>query len=472
MAIGGTCPRFEIAMECADTVRVRGYFQNALGLLGDDEGRQALAANLKSPDPVVRADAAYMVGIADLKQEQTQLKAMLHDENLDVTIRAAQGLLALSRSPADPHGNTPVAGAKSKPQGAHPVAPFVVLELTPGALNSRNSEGDFIQTKDGRMLFIYSFFGKGTGDDYDTAELRERVSTDGGMTWSTTGRTVVQPESGLNVMSVSLLRLNSGAIALFYLAKVSHSDCRPQMRLSTDEGRSWGPPVQCVTDLVDYYVLNNSRVIQLKSGRIVLPLCLHRTLDAKKNDWAGQLLCYLSDDQGKTWRRSKSIFEGKDTTGKRVTVQEPGVVELNDGRLMMFIRSSVGSQMISYSADGGETWTAPVASNIISPVSPASIKRIPQTGDLLLVWNDHSSIPVALKGKRTPLSVAISRDEGKTWEKTKTLYDDPNGWYCYIAIDFVGDDVLLGHCAGDRRTNGLATTNITRFNLDWLYDRK
>jgi hypothetical protein len=79
-----------------------------------------------------------------------------------------------------------VASAKNKPQGAHPVAPFVVLTLTPGALNSRNSEGDFIQTKDGRMLFIYSFFGQGRGGDDDTAELRERVSTDGGMTWSTT----------------------------------------------------------------------------------------------------------------------------------------------------------------------------------------------------------------------------------------------------------------------------------------------
>ena len=34
------------------------------------------------------------------------------------------------------------------------------------------------------------------------------------------------------------------------------------------------------------------------------------------------------------------------------------------------------------------------------------------------------------------------------------------------------DQVLLGHCAGDRRTSGLNTTQITRFPLDWLYDRK
>ena len=33
----------------------------------------------------------------------------------------------------------------------------------------------------------------------------------------------------MNVMSVSLLRLKSGAIAMFYLVKDSLTDCRPMM---------------------------------------------------------------------------------------------------------------------------------------------------------------------------------------------------------------------------------------------------
>jgi len=68
-------------------------------------------------------------------------------------------------------------------------------------------------------------------------------------------------------------------------------------------------------------------------------------------------------------------------------------------------------------------------SNIIAPVSPASIERIPQTGDLLLVWNNHAQIAPALKGKRTPLTVAISHDDGKTWTHTKNLRDNPTGWF-------------------------------------------
>jgi len=44
------------------------------------------------------------------------------------------------------------------------------------------------------------------------------------------------------------------------------------------------------------------------------------------------------------------------------------------------------------------------------------------------------------------------------------------GWYCYTAIDFAGEEVLLGYCAGNTRIqNGLATTHITRLSLDWVY---
>jgi hypothetical protein len=144
-------------------------------------------------------------------------------------------------------------------------------------------------------------------------------------------------------------------------------------------------------------------------------------------------------------------------------------MELKDGRLLMLCRTDLGCQYRSYSADGGNTWSPAEPTDIKSPVSPASVKRIPRTGDLLLVWNDHSRVDVARRGKRTPLTAAVSRDDGKTWGNGKVLEDDPDGWYCYTAIAFVGDRVLLGHCAGNRKTGGLNRTQITVFTLDWLY---
>lgn len=344
--------------------------------------------------------------------------------------------------------------------------PRRTLELRPGAGNPRNSEGAFVTLKNGNILFIYTRFNGTHGWDHGSAELAARTSMDNGETWTDKDVIVVANEGAQNVMSVSLLRLSDGRIALFYLRKNNDFDCRPLLRYSTDEGSSWSAPVECITDQVGYYVLNNDRVIQLRNGRLVMPLCQHSKLGDAKQDYRGTLLCYVSDDMGQTWRRGKQEWQVFGDDGKRITVQEPGVVELKDGRVMMFIRSDSGSQMISYSSDGGDTWTPSKPSVIQSPLSPASIKRIPSTGDLLLVWNNHDGIPSHLLERRVPLAMAVSKDDGATWSIVKTLEGNPNGWYCYIAVHFVGNDVLLGYCA----MSGLAHSRVTKVPVSWLYD--
>jgi len=337
--------------------------------------------------------------------------------------------------------------------------------LPPGPGNPRNSEGDFVQLKDGRLLFIYTHFTSG-GADNAGAHLASRVSPNGGLTWSKDDVVVVPNEGKQNVMSVSLLRLRTGEIALFYLRKNAWDDCRPYMRLSADEAKSWSKPRLCIQP-GGYYVVNNDRVVQLASGRLVIPVSKH-TEPGGKFSSCGVISCFLSDDQGRTWRQSTSKLTGR-TPKRRVMLQEPGVVELKDGRLMMFMRTNAGCQYRSFSKDGGDTWSPAEPSGLVSPVSPASIERIPKTGDLLVVWNNHAGIDAARRGKRTPLNTAISRDDGKTWEHVKTLEDDPGGWYCYTAIEFVGDRVVLGHCAGQQKTGGLNLTQITVFPVEWLY---
>lgn len=346
--------------------------------------------------------------------------------------------------------------------------PVTLNLLPPGPGNPRNTEGDFIPLKDGRILFVYSRF-TGGGEDHSTAELAARYSSDGGRTWTQEDAKFLSNEGTMNVMSVSFLRLASGEIALFYARKNSMLDCRPYMRISKNDGKSWSKPRLAIPE-VGYYVLNNDRAYQLKSGRIVLPVALHRneTNDPTKFNGRGVAMAYLSDNKGKSWRRSKTILENP--SPNRAGLQEPGVVELKDGRLLMYMRTGMGSQYFSYSSDGGETWSPVEPSSLLSPVSPATIERIPKTGDLLAVWNDHSNVSTDIKNrKRTPLTVAISKDEGKTWEKAKNLADDPAGWYCYTAVEFVGDRVLLGYNAGGSGLPHLSRSVITYFDLDWLY---
>ncbi|MBN1806821.1 MAG: exo-alpha-sialidase [Sedimentisphaerales bacterium] len=159
-----------------------------------------------------------------------------------------------------------------------------------------------------------------------------------------------------------------------------------------------------------------------------------------------------------------TIEPGKDNPRN----SECDIIELKDGRLMMYMRTNAGSQYICYSQDAGQTWSRARPSNLVSPLSPASIKRIPWTGDLLCVWNDHSGVHSYPEGRRTPLCIALSKDEGKTWSKSKVIEENPDGWYCYTAITFVKDRMLLAYCAGDKKLGGLNRLKILAISEDWL----
>jgi predicted neuraminidase len=357
----------------------------------------------------------------------------------------------------------------SAAKGLMPGDTEVVLTLAVSEGNPRNTEGDFAVLNDGRIMLVYTRF-TGGGSDHDQADLVSRISDDGGKTWSMEDQVVVANRGGLNVMSVSLNRLQDGRLALFYLEKNSLTDCRPVVRFSADEATTWSEPVAIIPDdECGYFVLNNDRVVQLSDGRLLAPLALHHRPDWEKPDWNGEVGVYYSDDTGATWRRSQDWQKAHDPTGKRVAAQEPGVVELNDGRVLMYLRTSAGELYQSHSEDRGMSWSAPVTMEVASPQSPASIERIPDSDTLVMVWNDHAGLPPAERKARTPLSLALSRDEGRTWTPSFAFESDPRGWYCYTAMEFVGDDLLLAYVAGDQSPGKhLSASRVRRLSLSGL----
>lgn len=345
----------------------------------------------------------------------------------------------------------------------------VALDLEPSPQHPRLSEGAFVTLKSGTIIFIFTRFCGGAAD-HSPADLVRIDSNDGGRTWNPEQRLVVENPGAGNVMSVSLLRLRSGRIALFYLVKHNLLDCRPVVRFSDDEAQTWSDPI-AVTTAPGYFVLNNDRVIQLESGRLIVPLALHRSRGNDPNsykqwDSRGIAVWCLSDDDGKTWREADDwwALPVRSTTG----LQEPGVVEIASGRLFSWARTDQGAQFGCTSNDGGVHWTPPEGTELASPVSPASIKRLPGSNELLALYNDHSGKFEFPKGKRTPLVAALSADGGKTWPRRRLLETDAEGWFCYTAIHFTDDAVLLAYCAGDPKVGRLNRTRIRRVSLEWL----
>ena len=341
----------------------------------------------------------------------------------------------------------------------------VVLQLHTSPDNPRNSEGSFITLKDGRILFVYTHFTAGAGD-HASAFLAGRYSDDQGRTWTTNDAVVLPNEAEMNIMSVSLLRMADGGIAMFYLRKNSMEDCLPMLRKSYDEAKSWSEPVAVIEDRKGYFILNNDRVVALENGRWLAPVSLHQTPETAWSN-TGQIFCYYSDDQGNTWHSSPQV-----ANPDSVMLQEPGVVPLKNGRIMMFMRNDSGVQYLSYSEDDGAIWSSAEPSDIVSPRAPASIQRIPATGDLLLIWNNNGDVKKEHSANRIHYNSAVSADEGKTWQHVQTVANHPLGFYCYYAIEFVDDTVLVGHIAKWNADRTKLSSHITRLSLDWLYQQE
>jgi Neuraminidase (sialidase) len=310
--------------------------------------------------------------------------------------------------------------------GAADTAIHDVMVAAPAKDNSRNTEGDIVELKDGTLLLVYTRFRGGTSDAA-TADLSGMHSKDGGRTW---GKPFLVQENDAkqNVMSVSLLRLKSGDLMLGYLRKNSDRDCRYVVRRSSDEGTSWGRETM-VTEPVAYYVVNNDRLVQLSGGRLLVPAADHGDISKRPNSPA---VCYCSDDEGKTWRRGPG-----EVRLRGIGCQEPGVVELKDGRVYMILRNSLGSIYRAISADGGLTWGEPASTGLTSPVAPASISRIPSRGELLMIWNNSPKT-------RVPLTAAISTDEGQTWKHIRDL-EVKGKSFAYTSITWVRDTAVLSH---------------------------
>lgn len=349
----------------------------------------------------------------------------------------------------------------------------VVLSLTATAEHPRNSEGAFVTLRSGRVLYCYSQFSGGSSD-FSPCRIAEVHSDDQGRTWSAPA-VMFNPEPGTMEMSVSLLRLTSGKLALFSAIKRGTEDCHPFMRVSSDEGATWSAP-RGLLRAPGYFVLNNDRIIQTEKGRLILPLAFHRVMGAVGEgghsvDLRAIDLWYYSDDGGATWTESKTwralAVDGQ--TG----LQEPGVVELADGSLLSWARTDLGRQYECRSRDAGETWSLPQPMLLRSPASPASIKRLPDSGDLLAVFNDYSGqFPFTLTPQtysgRSPLVAAVSADGGAHWRTAKLLESDPRRDYCYTAIHHVGDSVLFAYMAGSRDAAKPAEMIIRRVQRSWL----
>lgn len=301
------------------------------------------------------------------------------------------------------------------PETNHPEGSHALVPILGDRHNARNSEQALIELNDGRLLLAWSQFYEGAGDDWAPAQIAQKFSSDGGLTWSDTS--VLLPNEGKQAtMEVDFLRVPSGDICLFYCQKNSNDDLRVMMRKSKDDGKTWGESKR-ISNWHGYVGLTNDRSILTSKGRIILPFW-YSVNEAFMEPWYSVCQVFYSDDEGETWGISTPAQAAPYSSGGS---SEPAVAELSDGRILIFMRNTSGRIWQCISSDGGETFEPPQPTELAASGSPICMKKIPSTGDIMVIWNQCSKAELEWGYCRNRLSCAISSDDGKTWGHFRNL---------------------------------------------------
>ncbi|MCH1502914.1 MAG: exo-alpha-sialidase [Verrucomicrobiales bacterium] len=212
-----------------------------------------------------------------------------------------------------------------------------------------------------------------------------------------------------------------GVVWLFYVTRFGEtwSTSRIKAKISRDGAKTWSDSF--LVTLQDGTMVRNQPIV-LSDGDYLLPI-YHETGADTEFTGADSTSRMLRFTPGQTqWREVGVIRSDKGNI-------QPGVVETSPGNLIAYCRrcgdyepTDQGWTVTASSTDGGKTWTKGTDSTFKNPNSALDFKKL-ANGHLLLVFNDHMY-------ERSPLTVAISEDQGRTFLRRQNIMEG-EGSYAY-----------------------------------------
>jgi len=295
-----------------------------------------------------------------------------------------------------------------------------------------HAAGPFIRLSDGNIFSIQA----------EKREVAYRISKDEGVTWTeyalfdsarfaVVNPVFVQTRKGTiivafsNMKELSPLNWNNTTHNYDPAAKIpTYIVC------SRDNGKTWSEPQK----LHDSWTGFNRAMIETKDGTIVLS-----TMIMRNNPGRHCVLTYVSPDDGASWTPS-IVLDSPSSSGHHGGLMEANIIQLNDGRLWMLIRTNWDYFYESYSSDNGRTWSAYCKTEIDASSSPCGLLRM-KSGRIVMVWNrlyhkdrkemarqggDKNLCEVEASWQRDELSLAYSDDDGKTWSSPVVVAENRN----------------------------------------------
>lgn len=228
-----------------------------------------------------------------------------------------------------------------------------------------------------------------------------------------------------------LFRKDSNEVILYFKVGKTIDEWETWYMTSRDDGETWSEAKELVAGDKGGRGPVRNKPLLLSNGALLAPAS-----NEKKGVW--NAFVDRSEDGGTTWTASAFVPLNRDSFPGEGVIQ-PALWESQPGHVHMLLRSSAGVICRSDSEDYGKTWSLVYKTSLPNPNSGIDLTKL-ANGTLVLIFNRDSSN----WGARHPISLAVSKDNGKTWpvitDLEKGSGDDE---FSYPSVVSLGDTVAL-----------------------------
>lgn len=276
--------------------------------------------------------------------------------------------------------------------------------------NISTHAASLIELSDGR---VRAFWFAGSREGAEDVEIRSAVFD--GKQWSKE-RSVIDRQRTQQALLRYVKKLGNpvaarapdGTLSLYFVTVSlgGWAGSSLTMMTSRDEGETWSTPRRLITSpFLNISTLIKGTPYAYSDGSTGLPV-YHEFLGK-----FGELLHLSAVGAVQDKQR---LSEGKTSIQPVVLVQDPKQALV----LMRYTGAPPMRLVATQTKDGGQHWSAPIKSNLPNPDAAIS-GVVLNDGRMLLVAND-------VEQGREALSLLVSSDSGKTWQKVYQLEDQRN----------------------------------------------
>ncbi|WP_218090765.1 LamG-like jellyroll fold domain-containing protein [Paenibacillus solanacearum] len=269
---------------------------------------------------------------------------------------------------------------------------------------------------------------RSTTSDWAKMDLVMKRSEDGGQTWGALQVLVRNAPSESTTYNNPYMIAEKGRNVVHFLYCKNYHEVFYMK--SENGGKDWTEPVNLTDSTIAKFRAEGQQPrpyqwkvvaagpghgIELRNGRLLAPVWLANG-PTDRNHGPSVVTTIYSDDKGATWKTGEILYDSAQVKSPG----EPTAVELQDGSVMMNIRSGLKMRSVSVSPDGISRWTPMKPDEVlVDPSNFAGIARYSfreENGHNRILFTNANDA-----AHRRNITLRMSEDDGKTWTYSRVV---------------------------------------------------